>query len=194
MGASGLGIRKNGQLARKMDGEGMKKDRKMDGLQKWLYAAIAAFILAVTGFVLVVMLSPKQAEFVPPEFEAEAENGIPEVEASLGWTEIWQEKMSFKAWVCGEFIVKDHEAALYFTSAKENEVWIKLRIMDEEGNILGESGLLKPGEYVKSVKLERLPEKDAMVTMKIMSYEPETYYSCGAVTLSTMAQIEGEGA
>ena len=62
-----------------------------------------------------------------------------------------------------------------------------LSIMDEEGNILAETGLLKPGQYVKTVQFTTLPTTGQKLTMKIMGYEPETYHSVGAVVLNTVA-------
>ena len=46
-------------------------------------------------------------------------------------------------------------ATVYFTNAQENHVYLKLRVLDENDRILGETGLLKPGEYVKDVQLLR---------------------------------------
>ena len=56
------------------------------------------------------------------------------------------------------------------------------------GNIVGETGLVRPGEYVKEVSLSRRIPCGTPVNLKIMGYEPETYKSAGAVTLSTIAE------
>lgn len=167
--------------------------KKTDKLQMILYAAAAAFLLSAAGLIYVINVMPKQqGAFVPPAFDTNAEIGVPEADISLGWSELWQEGMSFRAGICGEFIVQDDSVDLYFASTQENEVWLKLRIMDEKGEILGETGLIRPGEYIRSVKLNEIPEAGSTVTMKIMSYEPDTYYSCGAVSLNTSVQTEGE--
>ena len=77
------------------------------------------------------------------------------------------------------------KAVVYFTNAEENSVYLKLRVLDEEGNILGETGLLKPGEYVKGVELDKDPSAETTISLKIMSYEPDTYMSEGSVVLKT---------
>ena len=74
---------------------------------------------------------------------------------------------------------------MYFTNDDGNEVWLKLRILDEEDNILAETGLLKPNQYVRTVTFDTVPENRANIKLKIMAYEPDTYYSAGAVTLNT---------
>ena len=121
----------------------------------------------------------------PPKFETNAVSGVPKSPGE-SWTEIYQDGMSFSAHVCGEFKINDSSADIYFTNDSENLVWMKLRITDEKGNILGETGLLKPNQYVKSVCLDVLPETGQKIKMKIMSYEPNTYYSAGSVTLNTV--------
>lgn len=141
-------------------------------------AAICLMIFALTRN------KAQPAVFLPPDFEENAVSGFPE-DAGESWTKVYQDGMSFTAYVCGEVVINDGTADLYFTSGAENEVWIKLRIMNESGEILAETGLLKPGEYVKSVEFDIAPSKGEKISMKIMAYEPETYYSAGAVTLNT---------
>ena len=68
---------------------------------------------------------------------------------------------------------------------------IKLRVLDAQGDTLGETGLIRPGEYVQSVALDALPEDGDAVTLKLMAYEPETYYSGGSVSLKTTVMMGG---
>ncbi len=126
----------------------------------------------------------QQAAFVPPSFDPSAVAGTP-ADADESWMPIYQEGMSFSAHVCGRVVVNDGCADIYFTNDQDNDVWMKLRITDAAGNILGETGLIKPGQYVKSVAFDTVPKQGTEIKMKIMAYEPETYYSAGAVTLNT---------
>ena len=71
-------------------------------------------------------------------------------------------------------------------------MWLKLRVLDEGGGVLGESGLVRPGEYVKDVTLaEKLPA-GTKIKLKIMGYEPETYRSAGSATLNTAVGGESQ--
>ena len=63
-------------------------------------------------------------------------------------------------------------------------------MLDENGNTLGETGLIKPGEYVQSVELDRVPKVGTPIVLKIMAYQPDTYYSEGAVSLNTTISEE----
>ena len=47
--------------------------------------------------------------------------------------------------------------------------------------------MLRPGEYVRAVALSRSLQTGEPVKLKIMGYEPETYYSAGSVVLNTQA-------
>lgn len=162
-------------------GENMKKKEKK-------LICVLCVMCIVSFATLLISLSiykEKTKEFTPPKFETNAVSGVPKSPGE-SWTEIYQDGMSFSAHVCGEFKINDSSADIYFTNDSENLVWMKLRITDEKGNILGETGLLKPNQYVKSVCLDVLPETGQKIKMKIMSYEPNTYYSAGSVTLNTV--------
>lgn len=98
-----------------------------------------------------------------------------------------REGMDFSAHICGKPVFSGSTVRLDFTNDAGNEVWLKLRILDEEGNILAESGLIKPGEYLASLPFSAPVSAGTSITMKIMAYEPNTYCSAGAVTLHTVA-------
>lgn len=57
------------------------------------------------------------------------------------------------------------------------KVWIKVRVLDQDGRILGESALTKQEQYVNSVTLKQPITKTQKVVLKIMAYEPDTYMS-----------------
>ena len=147
-------------------------------------------VLAVTAFlVMLIALSvtkdPPRGEFVPPAFESMALQGVPEVPEELGYTSPYREGMAYRFSVCANVTMDDRMATVYFTSAEENTVYLKLRVLNADGEILGETGLLKPGEYVRVVELCEALDAGTQVQLKIMSYEPDTYLSAGSVVLKT---------
>lgn len=146
-------------------------------------------ILSLISMTLALTFGEKRDnknEFQPPPFESAAQVGLPTVDESLGWSEIYQDGMEFKAYVCGYIFTDGDNADVYFANSKQYNIWLKLRILDEKGSILGETGLLKPGEYVKSVSLTSDVEDGEKIKLKIMAYEPDTYYSAGTVILNTI--------
>lgn len=99
--------------------------------------------------------------------------------------------MEFRAYICGNVIVKGDAADVYFTNSEKFDVWLKLRVLTADGILLGETGLIRPGEYVKSVSLTSEVEDGTAIKLKIMAYEPDTYYSAGSVTLNTILRKGG---
>lgn len=151
---------------------------------------IAAAVLCAVSLVTMIatlVLTQNNREpqvFVPPPFEEQALQGVPEVPSDLGWSEL--DAKVYKASVCGVVTVTDGEADVWFTNPESNTVWLKLRVLDAKGNILGETGLIRPGEYVRSVSFETIPKPGDTIGLKLMAYEPETYYSAGSATLNTV--------
>ncbi len=152
---------------------------------------IAILILGVLCVILVVvmivvLIVPKKSEpapFMPPSFDENAIAGTPDVPEGLGYSILERENMSFRVGVCGIVNAREYSADIYLTNPQDNNVWLKLRIYDEKGTVLGETGVIKPGEYVKSITFETVPQRDDTIVMKIMSYEAETYHSMGAITM-----------
>ena len=147
---------------------------------------IAACVLTVVIMVLILVLGGRTEKlpFTPPPFDSAARAGVPTVDEHLGWSEINAEQFTFS--VCGEVILQGDTADVWLTNPQSNTVWLKLRVLDAEGNILGETGIIRPGEYVQSVTFTSLPKDGADIALKIMAYQPETYYSEGTATLRTV--------
>ncbi len=154
---------------------------------KAIYFSAAVCVLSVAGMILSLALTggkSKQAAFTPPPFEKAAQSGMPDV-ADESWTKIYRDGMNFSAHICGKVTLNGSAADVFFTNDDSNKVWLKLRILDQEDNILAETGLLKPNEYIRAVTFDTVPENGATIKIKIMAYEPDTYYSAGTVTLNT---------
>lgn len=145
-------------------------------------------ILSVSLMIVGLCNSEKgKAEFVPPQFDEMVKQGIPPINETerLGWAEICQEGMPYKTAVCGNILIVDGNAFIYLTNYAENNAWLKLRVLDDEGSIVAETGLAKPGEYIEKVRFSRSMKTGDKIKLKIMAYEPETYYSVGSVVLNT---------
>lgn len=169
----------------------MKKEQTK-GNMLLLAAVLWVLSFAVMVIALVAGGKQNQAEYTPPPFESAAVAGTPEVPGSLGYSSPYREGMGYRFSVCGNVTMDGSSALVYFTNPAENQVWIKLRVLDEGGVFLGETGLLKPGEYVKNVELTGNLPAGTPVKLKVMGYEPETYHSAGAATLNTTVGIESE--
>ena len=152
-----------------------------------LIAVCVIAAIAITAIIIGAVNSAghaKKAEFTPPPFEENAVVGVPEVDEALGWSEL-AVRDGYVVHVCGMLNSYDGETvAVWFTSDANNDVWLKLRMRDTEGTILGQTGILRPGEYVEYMTLNESAHTGDVI-LEIMGYEPETYYSAGTVGLST---------
>lgn len=158
------------------------------------YILPLAAVLCVLSLAVMVFALTRQepqtvmGEFTPPPFDAAAVVGSPAVPDGFGWQEL--DAKVYKAGICGKFIPKGNTADVWLTNPESNTVWLKVRVLDEKGNTLGETGLIKPGEYVQSVELDNVPKAGKPIVLKIMAYQPDTYYSEGAVSLNTTISEE----
>lgn len=162
--------------------------------QKKNYILPLAAVLCIVSLVLMVFALTRQdtqtvmGEFTPPPFDSSAVVGSPAVPDNLGWQEL--DAQAYKVGICGKVIPDGNTADVWLTNPVSNTVWLKVRVLDEKGNTLGETGLIKPGEYVQSVALDTVPKTGKPIVLKIMAYQPDTYYSEGAVSLNTTISEE----
>ena len=161
----------------------MKKKQKKNYI-----LPLAAVLCAVSLAVMVFALTRQEpqtvmGEFTPPPFDSTAVVGSPAVPDGLGYNEL--DCQVYKVSLCGKL---NADGNIWLTNPESNEVWLKVRILDAKGNILGETGLVRPGEYVQTVALTTIPKSGTPITLKIMAYEPDTYYSAGAASLNTTFQ------
>ena len=154
-------------------------------MKDYAVAILSVLCTVFTIAALILVLSPKEEtrKFTPPPFDQNAVIGTPEVPEDLDWREL--DAKAFKAGICGKFIIDQESANLWFTNNADNTVWLKARVLDGMGNIIGETGLIRPGEYLRFVNLTSSVKTGDPVVIKIMAYQPDTYYSEGAVTLNT---------
>lgn len=144
--------------------------------------------VSVAAMVLALCFGSPTAKFTPPPFEGNAQAGTPAVPEGLGYQEL--DVRLFRVYLCGEVCPKDGAADVWFTNPTGNTVWLKLRVLDTRGNVLGQTGILRPGEYVRQVPLAEVPEAGTPIILKVMAYEPETYHSAGALNLNTVIAPE----
>ncbi len=154
---------------------------------------ISACFIAIIVILALLLFPAKESsvtygKFTPPPFENAAENGQPNVPEELGWS-VLQITEETTASVCGVLNEENGDVEVWFYNHSTNSNWLKLRLLDMEGNILGETGLLKPNEYVQHLHLDTLPNEDTDVILHVMGYTPETYYSAGSIDLQTTLNL-----
>lgn len=146
---------------------------------------LVCIVAVIVAIIAVLTPNTEKGEFVPPPFDANVQSGIPDVPEDLLYGELPVSKeIPFRVSICKNVKIQGSQAFVYFTNAEDNEVWMKLRFMDENGNTLSDTGIIKPGEYLSSVEFSSLPDGETgRMIIKIMTYEPETYISAGSINV-----------
>ena len=151
-----------------------------------LLVAILGGVLAILLIILTVLaLNQKPdvivSDFEAPPFDSNALVGIPQEVIAREDYRALDVNGNYTFSICGTLSFSDGLLAPYFASHGENEVLLRIKVYDIDGTELGKSGLIRPGEYVKTVALSRTPTGNT-VTVKVLSYEPNTYYSHGTAS------------
>jgi hypothetical protein len=148
-----------------------------------LTAVALACVLMVAGAVIWRNTRP----YVPPEFDACAVKGVPEVPEGLGYGTA--SSPSGDGFSAGFASVWKREAdgslPVWLTNPEGNGAYIMMRITrDSDGKILYESGLLRPGEYLEALRpLMKLASGPIDASAAVYSFDPENYRSLGTFQL-----------
>ncbi len=173
-----------------------KKKKPFDEVKMLgIICMVCCLSLVLMGFAVVNNAKSKSKNvksFIPPEFDASAVEGVPEVPENLGYSPFKVEE-GFTAYVCGDLTVVGGAVDVYFTSPDTNTVWLMLQLIDAKNSVLGKTGIIRPGEYVKALALTAMPDKETSVKLKIIAFRPESYVSMGTMSLNTKLKIGGTG-
>lgn len=144
-------------------------------------------LICISVISVVFFLRPKAEtpdnNYIPPEFEEDAQKGIPEIpDKDILYSTM---KIPITDGCCDVSMnaapkLNAGRLDVYFTNSAESTVWLKLVIYNEAGNQIAESGILRNGEYVIAVELNENVTAGEELKAKILTYEPDTYYSLGS--------------
>lgn len=161
--------------------------------RNWVLPMLGGVLLVAVAVMIAALCIPRTAAFLPPAFvppapDEHAVQGVPVVEERFVYRELYREGMAYRISVCWAPGLDGAELIVNLTNPAVNDCLLKLRVLDADGSLLGETGLLRPGEYVRAVTLSKALAPGADVRLKVMGYEPETYHSAGAFSMNFTVQ------
>lgn len=163
----------------------------MDKQQK-IMIAVLSVLLAILIVITCVLFTGKRetviGEFKAPPFEQGAVAGIPQVSREHNYKTV-EVTDGFSFAMCGNLALINGGCVLYFTSPEANTVWLRVRIYDTQDKLLGQSGILRPGQYLEAVRLTQSISSSIPVKIKVMAYEPETYFSKGSISATLTLNV-----
>lgn len=157
--------------------------------KKWLFFLIGFIFIAILSIRIGMYCKETRRDYIPPEFETNVTAIDKTIEMEETYT-ILDVAKGYRVGICGQPVWENNRLTVYFANPIENEVWMKLCILDENKTILCETGLIRPGECIKHVGIQNIAENKTLIQMKVMGYEPNTYYSMGEITLDTSISIK----
>lgn len=146
--------------------------------------ALIAVILSVCWRIIFYV-----STFVPPEFDSGALAGTPVPEESLNYGSI-DVPTGFTFSLCGTmYQQQDASLILYFTNPETNDANLRCEIKSEDGTVLYESGVIRPGEYVERLSpIQKIPNEAMPIELSVYAYAPDTWYSMGTANLNNTLQ------
>ena len=135
------------------------------------------FVILI-GLIIAIICIPKNNGFKPPSFDSTAKkfDKVPDE------NKVVKIGSDYSFYINGKPYIKDDYIYVDFYSLTSENIYLKVRVLQND-EIVAESGLLKSNESVEKIKLKKdLNGKN--ISYLIMSYEKDTYYSLGEITLN----------
>lgn len=160
-------------------------------IKKSIYLSVAVCALSCFFMITALLYGGKSVvknQFIQPGFENDYETGNPydklTPEEKKNWLELISAGMSYKTHILDNIYLDNSDyGKVYFTNEDTNKnVLLKIRVLNGYNEVVAETGLIKPGEYIEKVKFRENTDAGSY-KIKIMSYEPTRYYSMGAVII-----------
>lgn len=148
-------------------------------------------VLAVALAVAIAALGYRALHppYTPPSFEPTAVAGVPTPPENMGYGEISAEG-GFAFSIAGTmYQQEDGSLLIYFTNPQYSEANLQCEIMNENGDILYKSGVLRPGEYVERLQPQtELKNEATKIELNVYAFAPDTWYSKGTINLQNVLQ------
>ena len=145
------------------------------------------YLLIAAAGVLIALWSYdhfRPAALTHPDFEPAAVSGTPHVEEKYGYSAL-QVDAEYSVLLCGVPANDGQTVDFYLTNPEDNGVWLRAEVLDQDGQVIGATGVLRQGEYLPSITLESpLSDQETPVTVRIVAYAPDTWQSRGNVNLN----------
>ena len=145
-------------------------------LKKYIITTIITVIVLTASVILAINIK----FYDKPKPDKTAQEGVPTVEEKYEYSTL-EINDGYEIGLCGKPNITNNQIELYFTNMEKNDVWIKVQILDSENKVIGETGIIEPNKYVKSIELNENIE--GKINIKVIEYEIDTYNSKGNVNL-----------
>lgn len=116
-------------------------------------------------------------------FEENAVNGVPQINdegSNYNSLELPLKEEACVVSMDATPLLKENKLYIMPTADGNNTAYVRIVLYDNDGTEVGRSGLLKAGEYTEYIQVSDSVVPGDEIKAKILTYEPETYYSLGS--------------
>ena len=142
-------------------------------------------VILLILIILIILLSvsiKNKSTFKKPEFD---KNAIENISSELDYqSKIIKVTDNYSLYIEPEPIINDKSLIINLISLETNNIWLKVRVLKED-EVVAETGLIKPGQYLEKVKLEKQLDVNDEIIYMVMGYEKDSYLSAGSIKLNT---------
>ncbi len=147
-----------------------------------------SLILCICVGYLYIRFTEGYRTFRAPEHEAGIAEGIPSEENVQHYEEL-PVREGYVVGIDATPVYSDGRLYLNIANLKGNTVWFLVRVYMED-ELIAESGIFYPDEYVEAVACSRELSTDDKVLIKVLAYEPDTYHSEGVAQILAVVTAE----
>ena len=143
----------------------------MDRTQTRILAVVLAVLLTavVAVYVFTALMAPEAPPFTPPPREPLATEGFAAPPDEEGQYRTVTVSEGFAVGICTVPAVRDGALRLFFSCDAQNTVWLRLVVMTDEGEVLGESGILTPGQCLTALPLSATKKRNTTRRKELQS-------------------------
>lgn len=153
-----------------------------------LIMIICVLLTASAAFAAIKYVT-RTIPYIPPPFEPNAVEGIPEPPTNMGYSPVDAEGGYAFALAGNLYRQENGDLCIYFTNPDDSNVWMMCEIESHDYGVIYKSGVLKQGEYIERLTpLTEFPNEATKIEIKIYGFEPENWQSKGTVYLNTTLQ------
>ena len=161
--------------------------KNLDRQQKTIIKVLFIIVLIICAVSLVLFFNrggfARKGDFVVPPKEQNAVRGVPRDYPKECLYQEAKVTDDYIIYLCAAPAIKDNQLSIYFTSVKTNKGLMRIKVLDQKNNEIGNSGLIEPNSYIKEVALNKEFKARDKITIRVMNYEKDTYYSLGEIKL-----------
>ena len=155
--------------------------------QKVICILLVAVLLGISGICFWIF---KEDVYVPPNFEKNKMEGIPEPDEHFMYGTIETDYGYTFSMATNVYQQEDGSVFVYFTNYEDNNVNMMCEIVNEEnGETYYKSGVIVPGQYIeKLAPVKKFSNEAFDAQIMIYSFEEGTWYSGGTVEIAATVQ------